>query len=386
VNILYLISCFGHGRGGHFYSLKTISDEMSKAHKVWISSVGTSTSPIFCDYKNYYPLKSKIPSPGMISDLIHLVKQKNINIIHSFDDISYFFARIVSRLTNIPDLLTKCGGPSPKHFYPKAGNLILFSTEDMRYFKKSTKHRAANLYHIPNRVTAAEQDWSAIQKIREGLRSDATIILRIARFCKLHKKSIVDSIRLVNRLVKDGLNVQLIIIGSKDQRVYNELLSYESENILIFTDDYYTVNASRLIGVAGIVVGTGRGAMEAAIQDRVLLSPVNGLSFPVLVTEKNIDSFLAYNFSARTQIRNISEEEEYENVKKAIDNNANFLNAQRFVRQCSRENFDVSVVRQKYENIYLKCVSCKVEVSDTIIHSYYVAKSFFGSSFRKKIN
>lgn len=384
MNILYLISCFGHGRGGHFYSLKTICDEMSKeGHTVFISSVGTSTSPVLRGLENYYPFTSKFSSPVMISKLMTLIRKNNIDVIHSFDFSAFFFARIVSSMINTPVLLTKCGGPSPQAYYPKADNLTLFSTEDMQYFQDSLKHRTTNLYHIPNRVSVTDQDWSTIENIRKSLRKEAKIILRIARFSEQHRKSILDSINLVNRLVRDGVDVQLLIIGVKDQLVYKELITYESENILIYTDDLYTINASRLIGVADLVVGAGRSAMEAAMQGRVVLSPVKGLSIPILVARENIDRFLDYNFSARTEIRNISEQEEYENVKTVLKNERFFSENQKFISEYSEKYFDVSVVRQKYEDIYSKCVSCQTDFFDTSTHFYRVAKRFLRSNIRK---
>ncbi len=116
------------------------------------------------------------------------------------------------------------------------------------------------------------------------------------------KKSALGAIELLKCLRNDNIDVQLLLLGTIQERyVYEEIISHKSDDIVVVTDDVFTVNASRLIGIGDIVVGTGRGAMEAALQGKVLLSPVEDLPTPVLVTPGNIETFLHYNFSDRTE-------------------------------------------------------------------------------------
>jgi glycosyltransferase involved in cell wall biosynthesis len=384
LNILYVISCFGHGRGGHFYSLKTTADEMAKDNNVMVVSIGPATSPVFASMKRYVPIQSKFPFPRAFGTLIRIIKENNINVIHSFDANAYFFARIASLITGIPVLQTKCGGPSPERYYPQVNDLVLFSTEDMRYFQRSPIHQDARLYHIPNRVVANPPDTNAIGELEQRFRPHSKIILRISRFSEQHKKSMISSINLVKRLHDEGIDVQLLIIGAiQDRDVYEEISILTSSDTIIITDDVFTINASRLIDVADIVVGTGRGAMEAAVQEKILLAPVKGLNFPVLVREENIHTFLEYNFSARTQI-STRQEEEYAKIKNLLNDPQRMSELNRFIKLFAVDNFDIRTVRDKYLKIYNNCEKCNLHIVDIIKHFYAVVKQHVSMLIKKK--
>ena len=383
MNILYLISCLKQGKGGHYYSLKTTADEMNKTNRVFIASIGTDVSPVFKNMQNYFPITTRFPTYESVRKIISIVKENNIDVIHSFDDNADFFARITSNITKVPALLTKCGGPIPKKYYPKTRTLVVFSLEDMHYFNKSRKHQRTNLLHIPNRVCATEQDQIAIKELKKGIDPEATILLRISRFSKLHKKSIMDSINIVKCLRKDGLKVSLLVIGTKDSDVYEEIIKQAPIYVKIVTDDKYTVNASRLINIADVVVGTGRGAMEAAIQGCALLAPVEGLSMPVLVTKDNIETFLEYNFSSRTVVHGISLEAEYLRVKNILTNQKMLSNMKNFIRCYAEKHFNIFEVRDKYETIYKECPPCELNIIDSIIHYYYTSKPYLSKLIRR---
>jgi glycosyltransferase involved in cell wall biosynthesis len=282
---------------------------------------------------------------------------------------------------SIPAINTKCGGPSPRRYYPKINDLILFSNENMDFFKKRKKFSKTHIYLIPNRVQIPEQNKIAIAELKKLLRFNAKVILRIARFGIGHWKSIADSIELTKRLRRDDIDVQLVIVGViEDESIYKRLLSYANEDILIITENKYTINAASISTFADLIVGTGRSAMEAAVLGKPLLVPTESLSIPVLVTQSNIEEFSYYNFSPRTKIEYIDETSEYMRIKEVVKSKDAYKSIQSFIEQYAQHYFNISNVREKYIDIYKKTEKCRFNF-DLLLHFYIIWKTFL--SFRK---
>jgi len=100
------------------------------------------------------------------------------------------------------------------------------------------------------------------------------------------------------------------VIGVRqDTAVVQEIEQLCDDTIRLVTEDEYTLNAAALIDLADMVVGTGRSLMEAAARGKVLLAPLAGHAYPVLVTPAILSQLFYYNFSTRAAIDGVSEEE-----------------------------------------------------------------------------
>lgn len=382
MKILYLISCFGHGRGGHFYSLRTTAEEMSKEADVVVASVGTGKSPVLSKLDNYIPLIESFPSPRTLLRLMRVVKRDKVDVIHSFDVSSYLYARLVSFFSGVPVLLSKCGGPKPKRYFPLVTNLVVFSEEDFDFFQKKG---VKNISLIPNRVSEIECNEEKVKALKVAIGNDYITFLRISRFSKHHEKSILGAVELVGRLVEDGYKSKLILIGSvQDQAVYERLVGLNNKNLMILSSDEYTINSSEVIDVAEYVIGTGRGAMEAAIKGKTLLSPVNSVNLPVLVDEKKITSLFRANFSDRAEIANLTEGDVYEEIVSVIKDRDRNRALSAYLKKFSEENFEIRSVRKRYIELYRNCRACDIQVVDTFKHGLAVLKQYMASKKTKE--
>jgi len=357
--VMYLITKNTQGRGGHYYSLKTTVKALSNivdSYVITISKVETSVVDdpniermvIYCNGWNFFKT---------MLTLIKITKKEQPDVIHAFDSAVLLFARILSFVFKLPLLYTKCGGKNPTGFYPYARDIIVYSYENLHFFTSENKLKNTNFYFIPNRVATIKSDNRRILLIKEKLDKTKKVFLRIARFGPAYKKSILQSIDLIKFLTDRQIDAQLVLIGIiQDKKVYDEITEYidkhQKLNIYVFTNNEMTVNASELIDIADCVIGTGRSLMEAASKSKVLLTPVEDSTLPVLVTQKCFNSFFATNFSPRNQLGKELIQENKQNIIALFKSPDFFQKQQEFSKKIYEQYFDIDTKHEEYNKVY----------------------------------
>ncbi len=361
MKIMYLIATLGHGRGGHFYSLRTTAESLDDIIDPYIVNIGKFHSPVIDS--------AKVPHEtiyfngwdliGATISLIKIIRREKPDIIHTFDARILWFGRIMSRIYKIPLIHTIPGGPNPVGNFPFVKECILYSQENLDYFKKESKFQTSNFYLIPNRVNVIESDKDRIKLLKEKINPEKKTFLRIARFGPAYKKSMIQAIDLIFILNQKNIPVQLIFIGAiEDTSVHKEIVNYIqdvnlTDDIYIFTNDTFTINASELIEVADCVIGTGRGIMEAASQQKVLFTPVSDSKYPVLVTEDNFINFFNTNFSPRNHLSDSLKNKNVENTIEIMKDDSQLEKSKSFSEKVFKEYFFIDTKKKIYKNIYL---------------------------------
>jgi hypothetical protein len=172
------------------------------------------------------------------------------------------------------------------------------------------------------------------------------------------------------------MNVQLLLIGFvyEKEEAFEEILNYKNEDVIIVTENEFTNEASRLLSIADVVIGTGRGAMEAAMLGKILLCPTKNNSIPALVDESNINIFLDYNFSSRTPLESCPDEMVIKSITEILVNEGEKKKLQGFVYNYADKNFNISTMRNQYIYIYSNCSVAKlyfVDISKGIFFFIY---------------
>ncbi len=352
--------------GGHFQSIKTIAKSISSEKKVQIIVLGHSLVDIYSEVGlNPYFFKVTIFNfPLVIYRLLKHLKKFSPTNLHAFDSFAYYFVRILSFITKTPSCLTKCGGPNFKHL-AVSKNTIFFSKENLEFYKGLKKFKLANKYLIPNRVLPPIINEKRLKSL--DIDSDFTGIkfLRINRIGVYYKKTMLDSIHLINFLNKNGIKSKLYIIGYiTEANVLDELSEFE--NIVFLTEKKYYLNASELIPLFDCIIGTGRSAMEAFSYGKVVLSPIVNGSFPVIVEKHNFDYFLDGNFSERVFINEFDLDTYLKHLisfdwKSRVHNNDSLFLFNKF--------FNINSKQNEYSNIYSKKVKEKIFIIDFFYHS-----------------
>jgi len=341
----FFVFTMDQGIGGHYYSLDAISRTFEN-FKVVI--IGYSEPRI--DFENAFFIDLKTNG---IYQAIQKAKDQvsDCSIYHCFDEHSYFFARIISLIQQVPVVLTKCGG-KPLRYYPKATTTV-FSVEDVEHFSRN--NRKVEL--IPNRIGVLELKQKLPNEIQKekitSIVNDRLCIMCIARIGSRYRAKIESSLEFCAMMNKDQ-ETCLIIIGSiESPEIIADLKLMASDlgldkSVSFFTDKNITKDASQYLSLCDLAIGTGRGAMEAMILGKITLCPIATSKLPVLVDQQTFEELFRTNFSGRSSII----ENEACSKKNIMHSLSHDSNVRRFYRTITKTYFDVEGAKDKYQRIY----------------------------------
>ena len=170
----------------------------------------------------------------------------------------------------------------------------------------------------------------------------------------------------------------MIVLGTiQSKAIHNSILddikSKNLENdVIIDTSDLFTHNASELLEVGDVIIGTGRNFMEASSLNKMLLVPYKDSDYPLLVDDNNFEAIFATNFSPRTQVASFNEENNLELIYKLIKANDRIPSKSWFESYFNVEN-GVNLYKKAYLN---KVGYIKLNILDAISNILYAIKTF----------
>lgn len=390
MKICFLISAISSsntGFGGHYESAKTIALGMKKlGHDVLVVSLGDVLPKTlvslgadfkFIEFTGYSTVAYSIKVTNEISLF-------SPDSIHSFDNKSYFFARLYSLFNKCNLVLTKPGGSNPNLYFPFCSNITVFSKENESFFLSRKKFNNAKIHYLPNRAVLVSQDEHRIKKLRDIIGSERGVVLRIARFTGAYQESMEQLINLVKIINKDSKLFTGLIIGHpEDEKVVNYIKGISDSDIFLITDEEFTRSASELIDIGDFVLATGRGIYEAALLGKTVFSTVSGSKLPVLLSEKNIETLMAKNFSPRVKKLELMliDEENEEELKKCLDKKFS-SEASEFTKKYAKDKFCIDAVVKTYEKIY-SSESSKKYPMDFLLNSVVVLRFYMPVIFSR---
>jgi hypothetical protein len=388
MKIAFCITTLGHGRGGHFYDVKTISESLQMGEcEISIVEMGLRKSPIIAEanipVKNIY-----FNGLNFIVALIKLVNwiiKNNISVLHAYDNESYSLVRIAGILTKRKVALSKCGGANPKGYFPLVENLFLFSKENFNFFDGNDRYVGSKLFYTPNRVKAVVADFDGSEKLRGTLTAE-NVFMQVSRIDEHYRESLIQSVNLVNRLSMDGVSASLVIIGViQSKKLLDDLLKADKENVIrVLTESEFTINAARLIPACDFYIGTGRGIMEAASLSKPVLTPIQHSKIPLLVTSDNVNSMISTNFSPRNCATSSEVDKGYADLIVLINNHEIKVSYQRVSKEWFDKYFDVNNIKQQYCEIYKSLTNHNVFVWDALLGGIATIKQLSLFYLRKK--
>lgn len=299
--ILFFISCFENintGAGGHYYSLLQMHKALSKESKIvvfgdFVPQVYEAEDIVFI----------KVSKDQLLSaDTRALESLVDVECVHFYDiDVALIASKVAAKL-RVPLVCTKPGGPPIKPWSLSFKNQIVFHPFDYQYFKNRGPLAPAKLCQIANRVSWPKVTQAERASPFPGAADECVKILRIARIGHAYRQSILQAIRLADKIHADCGLVHLALVGKiEDQQVYESVqkLVHERGYVSLHTDKEHTLNAAELIPYADVIVGTGRGLIEGLSFGKPLFFPVLNEALPCFMTESSYEEAFYHNFSER---------------------------------------------------------------------------------------
>ncbi|MEX6372947.1 hypothetical protein ACLFLD_04365 [Providencia hangzhouensis] len=351
MKILSCIFTHGHGSGGHYYSFETINEHLKRnGIEICKLECGWNRSPVVTNSEYIYFNVFNFLS--VIIKLIKIIRVEQVDIIHCYDELSFFLLKFVSMIKRKPIVLTRCGGPNPNFLYPVASNLICFSKENYDFFLG--KYGINEIALIPNRCAFSPLDFN---KYSNDFDKSNLKVLSIARIGKEYFSKHWNAISLLESSESVNIAGSITIVGSiEDNLVYKELCAYaEGKNVTFITDPKTTKNASQLIDLFDVVVGTGRGCMEAMARGKPVILIDQKHEIPFMLTPDNFKDCFEMNFSLRVDGR------KYRNNF----SNADLKQLSKWSKDIYDSHFSVDSGIAKYHEFYNK-VRFKYRASDIV--------------------
>jgi len=379
--IISSINSKSNGNGGHYFSLIETVKKLSISHEVIIYNIGNSPAVALdnLEFKVLPIIYKKISIYKIYKDLLVSIKSENPSIIHSFDSLAFFWARLVSSKLKIKNCLTKCGGGN-QIYYPLCDNFILYSQENIDYYRSKRKFKNSNLYLIPNRISKFSNDEERIKLLASHLNKEHLNFfkfLRISRIGNYFLKSALQTIDLVKDLNEAGAKCVFIYIGSiEDQILFNQLKENNSFSfVYFFTEEVFTNNSKELINFSDAVLGTGRSYMEACSKAKVMLAYNPEGKYPFLINDENFDKAFKYNFSERIKADN--NKDDLQLFLNVIEDESLRNKLKDFSLKSYSKFFDSTRIEPLHNEIYLNINNnVKYNILDIMFNGLFVLKSY----------
>jgi len=311
------------GMGGHARSAATIAEALAnQGHKILF--IGPKDSPvlqILHDKKKckIYGLSNNcrnlICDPLLVKKTSKILREQEVEIIHTFDQHSHAIGYFLSKILNIPILSTICGGRIKTiNSLPHTRPIIVFSQElKEQLIKMGVKIKdiiveAARIdtKNFPLRITRKH----LLQTLR--IESNKKIILMVTRIAWGKEQGIYSSLKSIDYLARRRKDFVFLLIGNiesstikrKILKKIKQINRNHGRMVVVLDDKKFISNPLSTFDLADIILGIGRVSFEGMMARKPVLI-VGNKGFAGIISSKNIKELSHYNFSGR----NIKNEE-----------------------------------------------------------------------------
>lgn len=355
--VLYVITSRGKGTGGHHFSLRDLTARMRAHADVHIAVVADRFPPSLEGVPDTTWLPwGALRGTATLGGLLGLVRRFRPTHLHSYDPLALQLTRLVSLWTRLPLVHTTCGGPTPRRNVPRNRDVILFSEENRSALAANPRMAGCRLHLIASRVNPVQVDPARVEALRAhlALRPDEQVVLRINRFVHNYLPAMEQALALGRLMREGGQPTRVVLLGSiGDADVASALAERAEAGVSLVHDATFTHNAAALLPIADVVLGTGRGLMEAACLGRVVFAPVADRQMPALLAADTVDALAHANFSPRARLPDALDDAALRERARAVLTNPDARRAAgAAARYLYETRFDAGVAAARHLEIY----------------------------------
>lgn len=394
LKIVIVISSFASldntGFGGHYYSALATVKQLNRIHSVEVINIGDFPSPILESstisfkyiYLNY-EARLGVDRRCLLKEL----KSRQPDVVVAFDLPSALITRRLCVELKCGFVMVKPGGKQPRGYFPSNAFQIYFHLKDFNWAKTKFQAQDGYISCIPNRVSVPAQDWEGIEKLRKKflINEDEITIIRISRIAEPYRQSFMAAMRLSSFLRDLGYPARLLIIGvCQNESLLKDIQKNKKAFDIVLTSPEYTKNASRLLKVANINVGIGRGFMEGCALEQHMMAINSTVDLPAVVMPENFSSFFEENFSLRVDFPVDSEK----NKERIVDTAEKCLTGHaksNFSREWFNDNFSDEKILPLYNDVLYKAQAQPEKWSLDLLRGEWILKGRLNLGFRNRV-
>jgi len=338
-SVIFLVSSLkgvNTGIGGHYRSIKEISDLLSSELDVDVLTWGDVPSPVFDGDPRYRHIHTCSPfSPNGIHGLRKAVRhiidgrsERRVTLV----TVGWMFSCISALAATglrVRHVHLKPGGDAARHPRLLAGiSVAVFHLKDYDVYRQLEPNRHMAL--VPGRVTPPAFDQEYLGKATVPDRGPGRVaIATVMRIASDKRRPAMMLHRALSHMTSPAIaeRISFTHLGT----VQDEALLRDIQAIQIpfprymVSDAASTESGPKYLHSQDVFVGIGRGVMEAMSLGKPSFIPVDGPDgIPAIcaVTSANWKTFLRENFTHRTAYSELLEAGEMIRLEEAIGNTA----------------------------------------------------------------
>lgn len=345
------------------YVLSLAKGLVSKGHDVFVAScAGDLVAPLeSCGAKHLtINIKTKsVISPKIIfaqKQIIRIIKQEHIEIIHAHTRVTQVLAHLVSKRTGVAYVTTCHGFFKPRLFrkiFPCWGSRSVAISEavrthlvndlGMRKEDVAVVHNGVEIERFtPDKFSLAEKENF---KRGYGFKSGAPVIGTVARLSSVKGQRYL--ILAMKKLLKDIPQIQLLLVGDGPEKdnLINQSKELGLENNVFFApstlDTSVPLSVMELFVFPSLLEGLGLAIIEAqAMGLPVVASDVGGI---YTLVKDGLNGFLVHPKDEQALA---------EAILKVLKNRKKAQEMGRLARKQARQNFDLQEMVDGIEQVY----------------------------------
>lgn len=303
--------------GGHTRTAASIARALvARGHRVRFVVEEGSRSNLLDSFEVHRVRADRLDGyPGLPPLVEELLRRGEIDVAHTFSMLGLPELLSVCRRNRLPLVRTICGGVAPRPVdVPALPAIVSLSQEVADRLEGYPSMRGQRIAVIPDRIDTAEVTrriehgaGERHRRFREKYRvpPSSRVILRVARVHEHYLESILQGAAAAAALRERGHEATFVHIGFVQRHAAHARLVARFEKLnqrfgatVAVTAQDEALDALDHLGMADVVLGSGRTALEAMLAGKPTLV-VGRTGFAGLVEEDSVEEIAYFNFSGR---------------------------------------------------------------------------------------
>lgn len=361
VEVCYVVSGSSRGLGGHQFSVRDLALASGGHYQSSVVQIGAMPNPCFEVLgKRFLFMPLIFHNPKTIFSALRHIKNisesKTICFI-VFDFLSLSLVRLSLRGADQPYVLCKPGGANWPVRTKNVPALLVFSEENLDYFKVHDPELSRRAFLIHGRVKAVNRPTDIEQALINSI-PFAGKVFCVARFAHEKLPIFIHSINLFEQYFSEKPDFVLCVIGLPSDGNVVEIVSARILNSplrsrirLLTSPDFYE-KASRFFGCADYLIGNGRTVIEALSLGIPAFVAVDARPIPILVNAENIDNLSRQNLSLRNDVDESKYLANLDNINKVVNCKREYESSSQESRSIFIRFYDICVSQETI----LRCI------------------------------